>query len=358
VAVDEGVDAANGDGGPVGERQPARSSAARLPCLAAALVVAAALPASHPAAGHWPSTAAGDPHATAASEAIAVTARVPMGAGPTGLGYGHDQLWVTRDDATVARVDPRSGHIRASTRVGRFPVRVAVGSRWAWVANSAGDSVSQLDAETGRLRRTIAVGDQPSGIALAADAVWVVCASDTRLYRIDPAGGRVVATIQIGRPPTDLSAIAAGPSGLWVTTLGHVIQISPRTNTVAASVRVRAPTDVTVGPRVVWVTSIQHRRVTRIDPRSNAVSGSFRVGRGPSGVALAMHRLWVLDNTDSTVSELDPQSGSTLATVAVGDHSYDIAAGGDAVWAQSYGDRAVYKIQPATEPNAPSPAPR
>jgi DNA-binding beta-propeller fold protein YncE len=97
----------------------------------------------------------------------------------------------------------------------------------------------------------------------------------------------------------------------------------------------------------VWVTSIDQRRVTRIDPRSNAVNGSFHVGHGPSGVALALHRLWVLDNTDSTVSALDPQSGRTLATVTVGPHSYDMAAGGSAVRAQSYADHALYKIQPA-----------
>jgi hypothetical protein len=73
-----------------------------------------------------------------------------MGAGPTGVGYGHGLLWVTRGNDTVARVDPRTGRIRASTHVGRFPVRVAVGVRWAWVANSAGDNVSQLDVDTGR----------------------------------------------------------------------------------------------------------------------------------------------------------------------------------------------------------------
>jgi outer membrane protein assembly factor BamB len=314
-----------------------------------AVLVAAAIMASSAgvAAGQDPPTPAGDRHGASASEAIAVTARVPVGAGPTGIGYGHGLLWVTRDNDTVARVDPATGRIRDSTHVGRFPVAVAVGSRSAWVADSAGDNVSQVDVHTGRLRRTIAVGDQPSGIALTAGAVWVVCTGDGRLFRIDPTTGRVVAKIPLGPPPDDIAAIAAGPSGLWATSLDHVVQISPQTNTVAASVAVPAPTDVTVGPHAVWVASMQHRRVTRINPRSNAVSGSFHVGRGPSGVALALHRLWVLDNTDSTVSELDPRSGRMLASVAIGPHSYDIAAGGSAVWAQSYGDQALYKIRPS-----------
>jgi DNA-binding beta-propeller fold protein YncE len=95
---------------------------------------------------------------------------------------------VTRDNDTVARVDPRTGLIRDSTHVGRFPVAVAVGSRSAWVADSAGDKVSEVDVRTGRLRRTIAVGDQPSGVALMAGAVWVVCTGDGRLFRIDPEG--------------------------------------------------------------------------------------------------------------------------------------------------------------------------
>jgi DNA-binding beta-propeller fold protein YncE len=314
-----------------------------------AVLLAAAIMASSAgaAAGQRPPTATSDRHGASASQAIAVTARVPMGAGPTGIGYGHGLLWVTRDNDTVASVDPASGRILASTHVGRFPVAVAVGSRSAWVADSAGDRVSEVDLHTGRLRRTIAVGDQPAGIALTAGAVWVVCTGDGRVFRIDPTTGRVVARIPLGPPPDDIAAIAAGPSGLWVTSLDRVVHVSPQTNTVATAVPVTAPTDVSVGPHAVWVASMQQRRVTRIDPRSDAVSGSFHVGHGPSGVALALHRLWVLDNTDSTVSELDPRSGRTLARVAIGPHSYDIAAGGAAVWAQSYGDQALYKIQPS-----------
>jgi DNA-binding beta-propeller fold protein YncE len=154
------------------------------------------------AAGQGPLTAASDRHGASASQAIAVTARVPMGAGPTGIGYGHGLLWVNRDDDTVARVDPTSGRILDSTHVGRFRVAVAVGSRSAWVADSAGDRVSEVDLHTGRLRRTIAVGDQPSGIALTAGAVWVVCTGDGRVFRIDPTNGRAVARIRSGRRPT------------------------------------------------------------------------------------------------------------------------------------------------------------
>ena len=222
--------------------------------------------------------------AASAREAIAVTARVPTFAGPTGLGYGHGLLWVTRDNNTVARVDPRSGRVLGRTHVGRFPVRVAVGGRWAWVANSGGDSVSKLDARTGRRLKTIAVGDQPSGVALVAGSVWVVCGGDTRMFRIDPITARVVATIAIGEPPNDPPAIAAGPTGLWTTRLDQVVQISPRRNAVAASVHVRAPTDVAVGPDRVWIASIEQHRVTRIDPRSKAVDRSVQVGHGPSGV--------------------------------------------------------------------------
>ena len=286
--------------------------------------------------------------AASAREAIAVTARVPTFAGPTGLGYGHGLLWVTRDNNTVARVDPRSGRVLGRTHVGRFPVRVAVGGRWAWVANSGGDSVSKLDARTGRRLKTIAVGDQPSGVALVAGSVWVVCGGDTRMFRIDPITARVVATIAIGEPPNDPPAIAAGPTGLWTTRLDQVVQISPRGNAVAASVHVRAPTDVAVGPDRVWIASIEQHRVTRIDPRSKAVDRSVQVGHGPSGVALALHEVWVLDNADSTVSELDPGTGRKLATVAIGAYSYDLAVGGGAVWAQSYAEDAVYKIQPVS----------
>jgi hypothetical protein len=306
----------------------------------AALLTAAAVASAGAAPDH------GAPRAASASEAIAVTARVPTGAGPTGIGYGDGVLWVTRDNDTVARVDPASGRILGSTPVGHFPVAVAVGRRSAWVADSAGDTVSQVDVRSGRLRRTIAVGDQPSAVALTAGAVWVLCTGDGRLFRIDRTRARVVARIALGPPPDDIAAIAAGPSGLWATSLDRIVHISTRTNTIAASVPVPGPTDITVGPHAVWIASMQERRVTRVDTRSHTVAGSSRVGHGPSGVVLALERLWVLDNTDSTVSELEPPTGHTLARVPIGAHSYDIAAGSGAVWAQSYGDKAIYKIQP------------
>ena len=314
------------------------------------IVVALVMLLSACAAGPRSPAAARNPLGAPQSDAIAVTARVATGAGPTGIGFGHGLLWVTRDNDTVARVDPATGHIRGSRHVGRFPMEVAVGSDSAWIADSAGDAVSEIDVDTGRVRRTITVGDQPSGIAVTAGSVWVVCTGDGRLFRIDPTDGHVLVRIAIGPPRDDIAAIAAGSSGLWVTGLDRVVQINPQTNTIAASVPVQAPAAITVGADAVWVTSMQPARLTRIDPRSHTTNGSFRVGRGPSGVALAMQRLWVLDNTDSTVAEIDPRSGRTLARVTIGSHSYDIAAGANAVWAQSYGDQAVYKIQraPAT----------
>ncbi len=311
--------------------------------LATAAMSACAAGPRSPAAAHNPR---GAPH----SDAIAVTGRVATGAGPTGIGFGHGLLWVTRDNDTVARVDPATGHTRASTHVGRFPMEVAVGPDSAWIADSAGDTVSQISVDTGRLRRTITVGDQPSAIAVTAGSVWAICTGDGRLFRIDPTNGRVLARIPLGPPPDDPAAIAAGPSGLWVTSLDRAVQINPKTNTIAATVPVPAPAAITVGADAVWVTSMQPARLTRIDPRSHTTNGSFRVGHGPSGVAIAMHRLWVLDNTDSTIAEIDPTSGHTLARVTIGPHSYDIAAGANAIWAQSYGDQAIYKIQraPAT----------
>jgi len=86
--------------------------------LAAALVAAVAVSVSV------------SPRAVAGQD-IAITARVQTVAGPTGIGFGHGLLWVTRDDDTVARVDPKSGHILGRTHVGHFPVRVAVGERYA-----------------------------------------------------------------------------------------------------------------------------------------------------------------------------------------------------------------------------------
>jgi DNA-binding beta-propeller fold protein YncE len=270
---------------------------------------------------------------------------IRMHAGPTGLAYGHHRLWVTRDDGTVVRLEPHRGHRVGATHAGRFPVRVDVDRAAAWVVDDRTGSLFKLDARTGhRLRRT-RVCELPSGVASAGASVWVVCALGD-LVRVDAASGRVIARRRPGPAAADPPDLAVAQGAVWVAGLGRLLRVDLASGQVTATIPLSSPADVTAGAGAIWVANFDARRVTRIDPRRAVVTGSFRVGRNPSGVAVAGRRVWVLNNGDSTVTELDARSGRRLGTVRVGSHSYDIATGGGAVWVQSYGERAVFRIAP------------
>jgi len=275
-----------------------------------------------------------------------VTKVIPLPAGPIGVGYGGGAVWATRDDGVVSRIDPGSGKVQRTRRVGERPIRVAVDGLGAWIANADSDTVSELDAHSGRVRRTVAVGDRPSSVAVTPDAVWVATDRGGTLERIDRRRGEVVARIDIGAAIGTGRQVAAGLGAIWVTGTDNVSRVDPATNAITATVRVDSPNDVTVGHDAVWVASIDDDVLTRIDPVRNRVAGRLQVGHLPSAVAVAAGFLWVVNNADATVTQLDETTGEVTGEIEVGAYSYDVAAGGGAIWVQSYGEQAVYRIDP------------
>src|SRR5215218_7440743 len=176
-----------------------------------------------------------------------VTKVIPLPAGPIGVGYGGGAVWATRDDGVVSRIDPGSGKVQRTRRVGERPIRVAVDGLGAWIANADSDTVSELDAHSGRARRTVAVGDRPSSVAVTPDAVWVATDRGGTLERIDRRRGEVVARIDIGAAIGTGRQVAAGLGAIWVTGTDNVSRVDPATNAITATVRVDSPNDVTVG---------------------------------------------------------------------------------------------------------------
>jgi DNA-binding beta-propeller fold protein YncE len=84
-------------------------------------------------------------------------------------------VWITdqlRD--RVVEIDPRTGRLVRSVRVGRGPVGVTVGDGSVWVADAIGHDVTRIDAASGRVLARIAVAASPQSVAVAPTAVWVV----------------------------------------------------------------------------------------------------------------------------------------------------------------------------------------
>ena len=70
------------------------------------------------------------------------------------------------------QLDPETGAVRSTVRVGRIPGAIAVSGGTVWVANTRDGTVSRIDSETLDVT-TIRVGGKPGGLAATQDGVWV-----------------------------------------------------------------------------------------------------------------------------------------------------------------------------------------
>ncbi|HEY3070048.1 MAG TPA: hypothetical protein VGJ34_06995 [Gaiellaceae bacterium] len=108
----------------------------------------------------------------------AITATVRLGDGPSAMAFGHGSVWVTNEvEGSLVRIDPRTNSVVRAVSVGRNPVAVAVGADAIWVANSGDGTVSRIDPATNTVTKTIRVGHRPLGVAVADGLVWVTVRS-------------------------------------------------------------------------------------------------------------------------------------------------------------------------------------
>ena len=56
----------------------------------------------------------------------------------------------------------------------------------------------------------------------------------------------------------------------------------------------------------VWVANTLDDTVSGIDPDTNSVVDTVRVGDGPSGIAVVQGTVWVANESDGTLSRIEP----------------------------------------------------
>jgi DNA-binding SARP family transcriptional activator len=180
---------------------------------------------------------------------------------------------------------------------------VATDGRSVWAGNSSKGAAVQLDPATGRIVRRVG-GVGGGSIAIGYGGVWVAEFKRNSVARIDERSGKVTGRIPVSSAPT---RIATGEGGVWVTTQGPhnaVWRISPRTGKTVAVIPV-PPTSrrVAAGAGYVWVTSGTYAGepgvpqtggvLTKIDPRTNRIAATIKLGFRPDGLAVANGLVWV-----------------------------------------------------------------
>jgi YVTN family beta-propeller protein len=140
---------------------------------------------------------------------------VPLAGQANAIGLGEDALWVASyPNNIVRRIDPRTGKVTATIRVGSGPIAISVAGGAVWVANQNDGSVSRIDPRTNSVIKAISVGAAPSSLAAGAGAVWVANAGDGTISRIDLQANVVSSTISVGHRP---QGIAVANGYVWVT---------------------------------------------------------------------------------------------------------------------------------------------
>jgi streptogramin lyase len=129
------------------------------------------------------------------------------------LALGDDAVWVAIDHPnSVWRLDPRTGKVLATTKLGFIPEDIVVGETGVWIADPLGDSVVRVDPSTDRVANTFRVGRTPEHLAVGAGSVWTGNTRDGSVSRIDPKTFDVK-TVDVGGTP---EALAVDLDGAWV----------------------------------------------------------------------------------------------------------------------------------------------
>jgi DNA-binding SARP family transcriptional activator len=181
---------------------------------------------------------------------------LPTGPDAGAVRYGEGSFWKLDDVGQVLRIDPRGFRLTQSIPVRPSGGGIAIGDGSVWVGERS-QTLARIDPRYGTVAQRIRLRGSRTGtpvaVAFGAGSVWVA-QGRSRVLRLDPATGRVEARF----PVANAQVLAFGDGALWVAAsdLGTLTKIDPATNTIAATARV-GPwiCCLTVGGGYVWATN-------------------------------------------------------------------------------------------------------
>jgi virginiamycin B lyase len=217
---------------------------------------------------------------------------------------------------------------------------------------SASAGPSSIDSGAGFARpvpiaATIAGCPGADGLVADQGALWFVCGG--MIWRAD-------VTTRTSRSIVTGTAIAVGPAGLWAVGNAAVLKLDPATGAILARIPHVGGVSIGVGSGAVWVADTAGGAVTRIDPASNRVSATIRVGSNPIGIAVGANAIWVADQRLSaggptaadSLTRIDPATDTVAATIDVDHGPSPILFVAGAVWVVDDASGTVSGIDPST----------
>lgn len=146
------------------------------------------------------------------------------------VAFGDGAVWVAASDlGTLTRIDPRTGTVVATARIGAWICCVAVGGGYVWAANNTG--VWKLTTD-GRVLDTIPAPSQVANIYFGDGALWVAADAAGSVMRVDPRTA-LIRRYHLGHLLTGIGvegrtvAVSVAPTGsdLLAGLSGPVLQV-------------------------------------------------------------------------------------------------------------------------------------
>lgn len=195
-----------------------------------------------------------------------------------------------------------------------------------------------------------------------------------------PASRRPVVSIAMPTPGSIVTAYGS----VWVTIVPAqtLTRLDPRTNAVSARIPTPDPASVVgVGAGAIWVTSFHGNSLRRIDSRQDRVTRTISLapgGAGPIGVTVFDGSVWVANHNGgptTSVSKIDPATMRVVDVIPVGADDFagpaSILSSAGSIWTNVNSiPNVIVRIDPRTDhilatiparapaPNSPRTAPQ
>jgi len=227
-------------------------------------------------------------------QALSLQRTIPIGSVPTGLAVGFGSVWIISGTAgSLSRLDPGTDQVARMTNVAQPSANgfaaVGGGAVWAVYSNSL---IARIEPRTGHVRATGVAGTTPTAAAFGDGALWVANALDNSVSRVLPTTMTSFAAQTVGRHP---SGIAVGEGAVWVADEGDdtVTRIDLASHSETTIPVGHGPTGIAVGDGLVWVANSDDGTITKIDAARRRVVATIHVGNRPTGVVTTTGRVWV-----------------------------------------------------------------
>jgi streptogramin lyase len=163
--------------------------------------------------------------------------------------------------------------------------------------------------------------------------------------------------------PGDALGIAVVGDSVWATSFdeyrcnktcfSRLSRIDTRSNRVTGKFNVPTPTGMAFGDGSLWIVNHRAATVTRFDPRKAKVLATIRVRighesifEGPERIATGLGGVWVSHPVQDVVTRIDPRTNKVVARIRFPNGSLPVylALGAGSVWA--VGAKQIFRIDP------------